>query len=329
MAKLSVVLISYNEVGYLSEAIESVINQSEKDLEILIVDDGSSDNSLEIIKKYQSMYPKIIKYFVRDRNDGVVIPSVRVSNSIKYAIENSSGKYFALLSGDDYFCDMQRFSNDIEFLERNKKYVATVSDFYKKYSTNQELYTNDYSRKTFWGGAYAHISCFTFRKEAINNILNYFCDDTGLIYSILLSGKVKWTHKVGFSYRQREKSITTNADEVKLAMLELLLFQDIINSKISKKCWSSSYSRFSVPIMKLKELDKEILNDKEYGNYFKLENEICKTEKPLIKMLINYDQLNPKDKKYINRIIKKVKVERFLYKVAYRLEKIFRRKRCK
>lgn len=65
--KLTSIIISYNEADYLRKAIDSVLNQTLDDKEIIIGDDGSSDESQRIIQEYSAKYPEIIRTFTMDR----------------------------------------------------------------------------------------------------------------------------------------------------------------------------------------------------------------------------------------------------------------------
>ena len=78
--KLSVVIISYNEKQYLSDAIKSCLAQNfDGSFEIIIGDDGSSDGSIELITEFAAQYPDTITWFTMERLDAVdVIPSLRV-----------------------------------------------------------------------------------------------------------------------------------------------------------------------------------------------------------------------------------------------------------
>jgi len=91
--KVSVIIPSYNCAQYISEAIESVLNQTYQDFELIIIDDGSQDNTKVIIEKYAT--DRRIKYFSRI-NEGV-------SSSRNYGIKKASGEYLSFLDADDFW----------------------------------------------------------------------------------------------------------------------------------------------------------------------------------------------------------------------------------
>ncbi|MBR3745689.1 MAG: glycosyltransferase family 2 protein, partial [Selenomonadaceae bacterium] len=104
--KVSVILTSYNHAAYISAAIESVLNQTFTDFELLIVDDGSTDNSREIIKQYND--PRI-KFFLYEKNRGPVI-------AIDDALKSAHGKYIAVHHSDDLWT-LDKLARQVEFLD--------------------------------------------------------------------------------------------------------------------------------------------------------------------------------------------------------------------
>lgn len=236
---LSVIIASYNEGKYISQAIESCLSQvGIDDYEIIIGDDGSSDNSLEIIKEYQNKYPDKIKYFVMDRDEtGGVIGAIRASNVIKAGLAMAKGKYINVLSADDFFCDNQKFLKSIDLLEKDKesKYAAVVSQYKKVWDDGNEETALNFPMpfKLFWSGGYIHISCFIFRSDVYRKklLLPRFCDDVGLIFSVGLLGEFYYIDCVMFAYRQRSGSIMHASDKLELCILEILVLQDILNVK--------------------------------------------------------------------------------------------------
>lgn len=92
--KVSVILPVYNAELYLRKCLDSLINQSLHDIEIICVDDGSSDNSLEILKKYQGRDKRIKVLHQENMGAGVAR-----NNAMKIA----SGEYLSFLDSDDFF----------------------------------------------------------------------------------------------------------------------------------------------------------------------------------------------------------------------------------
>jgi len=79
---------------------------------------------------------------------------------------------------------------------------------------------------------YTHISSFLFRREVFDHkfLLDRFCDDTGMLFSICMAGKIKHLDFVGFEYFQRNESIMHSSDKLELSILEIMLLQDFFNS---------------------------------------------------------------------------------------------------
>ena len=113
--KISIIIVSYNCGGLLlNQCIEScILNLNELDCsydkEIIIGDDGSSDDSLLAIKELTQKYPNLIKNFVMERNiKGDFIPSCRVSTLLKKAFSISKGDYIQVLSADDLIINQDK-----------------------------------------------------------------------------------------------------------------------------------------------------------------------------------------------------------------------------
>jgi len=94
---LSVIVTSYNYEKFIKTTIENLLNQTRKDFEIIIIDDGSSDTSVEIIQSYSSTYPELIFIQHPDKkNHGLAA-------SVKLAIEHCTGDFVAFCESDDYW----------------------------------------------------------------------------------------------------------------------------------------------------------------------------------------------------------------------------------
>jgi glycosyltransferase involved in cell wall biosynthesis len=93
--KVSIIMASYNHARYLPEAINSALEQTYPDLEIVIVDDCSKDNSHQVINEFQEKFPDKIKAIFHQTNSG------GHGGSVKTGFENSSGEIIAFLDSDD------------------------------------------------------------------------------------------------------------------------------------------------------------------------------------------------------------------------------------
>lgn len=118
MTDISIIVPVYNAEKYLKKCLDSLVNQTKKELEFILINDGSTDKSEEIIKTYKD---KRIKYF-KNKNQGI-------GKTRNLGIEKSSGKYIMFLDSDDYF------SNDaceILYKEAEKeKADLIVFDYYR------------------------------------------------------------------------------------------------------------------------------------------------------------------------------------------------------
>ena len=107
---ISVVMPVYNAESYLEEAIESVVSQTFKDFEFIIIDDGSSDNSLEIIKKFSKNDNRI--FYISRENKGII-------HSLNEGLNKSSGLYIARMDADDVSYP-KRLEIQYNFMVENK-----------------------------------------------------------------------------------------------------------------------------------------------------------------------------------------------------------------
>jgi glycosyltransferase involved in cell wall biosynthesis len=108
MQTVSVVMSMYNASEFLRECIDSILNQSFPDFELVIADDGSTDNSVEIVKSY------------KDRRIKLVLCKHDYINSLNTAISHAKGKYIARMDADDIM-PVDRLEIQFEFMEKNPK----------------------------------------------------------------------------------------------------------------------------------------------------------------------------------------------------------------
>lgn len=107
---ISVFIANYNHGEFLAQSIESVLNQTYKDLELIIVDDGSTDHSLDIVCHYRELDARI-KTHIFLENKGAL-------SAVDQAMSMCTGEYIFGRAADDYLTDMDFFTQVIDAFER-------------------------------------------------------------------------------------------------------------------------------------------------------------------------------------------------------------------
>ena len=105
---VSIVIPVYNVEDYLEQCLQSVINQTYKNLELIVINDGSTDSSGDIIERYVKKYNNII--CVNQKNSGL-------SYSRNVGLDKSNGKYIYFLDSDD-FLESETIAECVELAER-------------------------------------------------------------------------------------------------------------------------------------------------------------------------------------------------------------------
>lgn len=124
--KISIVVSIYNSEEYLEECINSIINQTYKNLEIILIDDGSTDNSIKIAKMYE-LLDKRIKLLIQ-KNSGV-------SAARNLGIKNSTGEFLTFVDSDDWI-DLDMYEKMISKINNN--YDSVICSFQKEYENRIE-----------------------------------------------------------------------------------------------------------------------------------------------------------------------------------------------
>lgn len=125
---VSVVVPTYNSEHTIKRTLDSILNQTYENLEILVVDDNSSDKTLDILESYKKQDERI-KIYTKKSNKGV-------ANSRNIAIKNSRGRYIAFLDSDDQWSS-KKIETQISHMKKNN-WKFTYSGYYE--TLNGEVY---------------------------------------------------------------------------------------------------------------------------------------------------------------------------------------------
>ena len=140
MPKVSVIIPAYNAEKYIAETLDSVLNQTYSDYEVIIVDDGSKDKTVSIIKQYQAKYPEKVG-LIQKENGG---PASARNMGIRTAI----GEYIAFIDADDLWLP-EKLEKQIKCFEAQPSEVGMVYTDAKKFDgdgiwTLPEKYRHNY-----------------------------------------------------------------------------------------------------------------------------------------------------------------------------------------
>ena len=94
MPKVSIIIPVYNVEKYIATCLDSLVNQTLKDIEVIVVNDGSPDNSQDIIDEYVKKYPKIVKSYIKE-NGGQ-------GSARNFGLKKATVEYIGYVDSDDY-----------------------------------------------------------------------------------------------------------------------------------------------------------------------------------------------------------------------------------
>ncbi len=135
---ISIVIPTHNRADVLKECLESVVNQTYKRLEIIVVNDNSKDETLLILEEYKTKYENFAFY----NNDGVGGNAAR-----NFGIKMAKGEYIAFMDDDDV-CELDRIDRQFNvILSNNKKHDFIISGFFIVSSDLKRLKTVNYKKR--------------------------------------------------------------------------------------------------------------------------------------------------------------------------------------
>ena len=199
--KVSIIIPLYNSEKYIKDAIDSCINQTYKNLEIIVVDDGSTDDSKDVIEDY--IKNNKIRYFYQSNKERSAARNV--------GLDIATGDYINFLDSDDLLKNT-KIEKQVQFLERNKKYFATYSavDYFDN-ATGRHISTSgfDYKSESIVDelvlGNFIPIQSVLFKKNSIrfDDAVNV-AEDWGYFLNMFNGKKVYFMKDVLSSVRIEE-----------------------------------------------------------------------------------------------------------------------------
>lgn len=219
---VSICCITYNHEKYIEKTIQGFLIQKTKfPIEIIIHDDNSQDNSVQIIKKYQNIYPNIIRTILQKENQYSKGKKILLS----CVLPHTKGEYIALCEGDDYWTDPYKLQKQLQEMKKNPKCNFSFHPSFLKnkdskklniigkyHTKNKIFYTSD---AILGGGGFCPTASIMFKKQILKKMPIFFLEPPigdyplqiffslygGLLYipqcmSVYRSGHINsWTQK--------------------------------------------------------------------------------------------------------------------------------------
>ena len=273
--KVSVIIPVYNVEEYLRECLDSVINQTLKEIEIICVDDGSTDNSLEILKEYAQKDNRIT--VIKQRNSGS-------GTTRNCGINIAKGDFIAFMDSDDIYPENKTLSTIyVKTTENNAlicggsvnqikdgKLITDTSNFEEGYSFRQEGFV-DYKDYQFDYGYWRFIYNRNFLIENLIFFPNYkrYQDPPFFVKSMILAKRFYALKEATYIYRISHKKIQWTEEKVldvykgKLAVLNMCKENNLLNlyNKTARSCISTWLLENIKPVItKHNYVQKYILN---------------------------------------------------------------------
>lgn len=325
MVKVSVIVPVYGVEKYIDKCLNSLVNQTLNDIEIIVVNDGSPDNSQKIIDEYVKRYPKIVKSYKKS-NGGQ-------GSARNYGLKKASGEYIGYVDSDDYieynmyeklYNEAKRNDLDIVICCNKNVYENTGKEKIEPLFLKTD---NDKANALF---SNVGVCNKLYKKEIVDNFLFkskvWYEDLAFCCKTVMKSSKIGFVNEGLYNYLIRQGS-TMNNDNASRNLEILDAFDDVLNyideNKKYKKYYPeieflAIYHIFIAAIVRIITA-KNVHNKKELIH--KLRNYVC------IKFP-NYDNnqylyLLDKNKKIVYNLIKQKKY--FCVRLIFKLKEVVKR----
>ena len=208
--KVSVLIANYNGANYISDCINSLKNQSYKDVEVIFFDDKSTDSSLEIIKKFSGVV------ILSNNTEKQKHSSFNQLNSYKEAFKKSTGEIIFFLDSDDYFHE-EKIANVVKEFEKNNNLKILFDLPIIKTDKGEKIPRKQFLNNTYWPYIPPQ-SCLSISRKYIEQIYDLIDFDLfpniwmdfriGIVSKYILDSYYILNKRLTY-YRQSEKNISS------------------------------------------------------------------------------------------------------------------------
>ncbi len=252
---MSVVVTTYNHEKYIAQCLENILSQKgDFQLEVVVGDDCSTDNTSWIVDDFRDSYPTIITMLPREKNLGI-------TKNLKRCLDACSGEYIAICEGDDYWLDEYKLQKQMMYLETHPDLSMCFSAFYIYYEDKNlfkphvdqlllrkdVLKTEDLILNNYIG----NFSCCMYRGEVVKqlpeNLYEIFTVDWLFNMTCGQFGDIGFLRERMSVYRKHSQGAWSGMNEL-IKLKELLRLIDVYNNFFSYK-YDKQFMQFKAVVV--------------------------------------------------------------------------------
>ena len=219
--KVSVVIPCFNGEAYLSQTLDSVVKQSFCNYEIIVIDDGSTDSTSDIVIEFQKRFSSKIKYYLQE-NQGVAV----ARNS---GIRNARGEYIAFIDADDEWTadklqaavEVLDANSDVILVHTKVQYISEKGELLETVAHKTENQSGRLFKKLYLRKANIATSSVIFRRGVVErgaifdeNLTRLGCEDRDFWLQVSKIGIIAYINKVQVKYKVRGGSLSRNREKM-------------------------------------------------------------------------------------------------------------------
>jgi glycosyltransferase involved in cell wall biosynthesis len=244
--RISIITVVYNNVEYISDAVQSVLSQDYDNVEYIVIDGGSTDGTIEVINEYQDK----ISVFISEPDKGIY-------DAINKGILCASGDVVAILHSDDKFCNTHVCSNIMRHMDKTKSELCfsdlvIVDNFSGKIL---RYYMASYFKRWMFriGWMPPHPTCFI-KRSLFDEFGMYSTDyeiagDFDLLVRFFYGRKIRWSYLDQITIKMSVGGASDSGWQSKI-----LIFNEISRSLKSNGIWSLSIFQLMRYIIRMLEI---------------------------------------------------------------------------
>jgi glycosyltransferase involved in cell wall biosynthesis len=237
LPRVTVLMPVYNVSAYVSEAVESVLNQTYTDFELIIIDDGSTDDTLQKVNAFHDQRIRVVRH---ERNIGYV-------HALNQGIRMAQGEFIARMDGDD-ICLPERFARQVEYLDRHFDVGVCGANVQLLNTGEVWAYSRDHHElkvRLLFNSCFAHPAVMM-RKHILTKHNLYYDIDYQYAEDYELWVRLSdFTHlsnvpEVLLLYRQHEAQVSTRHTDIQTAHADRIRMNQLYRLGIhpSKEEWA-------------------------------------------------------------------------------------------